>query len=115
MPASLKQKYEKIYLSEAAGSFALLRHNDRSLHLPRCRYDQEPYRLRKRNAWAPLSKRRGACSAGIEMKRLEHRIEKTIRRLQSEPLLLILVAMFFMGGMMKRVKRSLPVWSVKAL
>ena len=49
------------------------------------------------------------------MKRLEHRIEKTIRRLQSEPLLLILVAMLFMGGMMKRVKRSLPVWSVKAL
>jgi hypothetical protein len=49
------------------------------------------------------------------MKLLDHHIEKTIRRLQSQPLLLILVAMFFMGGMMKRVKRSLPKWAVQSL
>ena len=42
-------------------------------------------------------------------------MEKTIRRLQSQPLLLLLVAIFFMGGMMKRVKRSMPVWAVQAL
>jgi hypothetical protein len=49
------------------------------------------------------------------MKRLEHHMEKTIRRLQSQPLLLILVAIFFMGGMMKRAKRSIPSWAVQAL
>ena len=59
-------------------------------------------------------KRRGACNAGIRMKRLEHHIEKTLRRLQSQPLLLLLVAIFFMGGMMKQVKRSMPSWAVQA-
>ncbi len=49
------------------------------------------------------------------MKYLEHHIEKTIRRLQSQPLLLILVAMFFMGGMMKRARRRLPAWAVQSL
>jgi len=49
------------------------------------------------------------------MKRLEEHMEKTFRKLQSEPLLLILVAMFFMGGMIKRVKRSMPSWAVQAL
>jgi hypothetical protein len=49
------------------------------------------------------------------MKLLEHHIEKTIRRLQAQPLLLLLVAVFFMGGMMKRVKRSLPTWAVQSL
>jgi hypothetical protein len=49
------------------------------------------------------------------MKRLEHHIEKTLRRLQSQPLLLLLVAVFFMGGMMKRAKRSIPSWAVQAL
>jgi hypothetical protein len=49
------------------------------------------------------------------MKRLEHHMEKTIRRLQAQPLLLIFVAIFFMGGMMKRAKRSIPSWAVQAL
>jgi hypothetical protein len=50
-----------------------------------------------------------------DMKLLEHHIEKAIRRLQAELLLLILVAMFFMSGMMKRVKRSLPGWAIQSL
>jgi hypothetical protein len=49
------------------------------------------------------------------MKLLEHHIDKTISRLQSQPLLLILIAMFFMGGMMKRVKRNVPGWAVQSL
>jgi hypothetical protein len=49
------------------------------------------------------------------MKRLEHHIEKTLRRLQSQPLLLLLVAMFFMSGMTKRVQKSLPAWAVQSL
>jgi hypothetical protein len=49
------------------------------------------------------------------MKILERHIEKTIRRLQTQPLLLLLVAVFFMGGMMKRVNRSLPTWAVQSL
>jgi hypothetical protein len=47
------------------------------------------------------------------MKRLEHHIEKTLRRLQSQPLLL--VAMFFMSGMTKRVQKRLPAWAVQSL
>jgi hypothetical protein len=49
------------------------------------------------------------------MKLFERHLEKTIGRLQSQPLLLILVAMFFMNGMMKRVKRKLPRWAVQSL
>jgi hypothetical protein len=49
------------------------------------------------------------------MKRLEHHIEKTLRRLQSQPLLLLLVAIYFMGGMMKQVKKNMPDWAVQAL
>jgi hypothetical protein len=49
------------------------------------------------------------------MKYLERHIEKTIRRLPSQPLLLILVAMFFMNGMMKQVKRRLPDWAIQSL
>jgi len=49
------------------------------------------------------------------MKRLERHMEKTIRKLQSQPLLLLLVAIFFMGGMKKQVKKSLPSWAVQAL
>jgi hypothetical protein len=49
------------------------------------------------------------------MKRLERHLDKTLRRLQSQPLLLLLVAIYFMGGMMKRAKRSIPSWAVQAL
>ena len=49
------------------------------------------------------------------MKRLERYMEKTIRRLQSQPLLLLLVAIFFMGAVMKQVKKSMPSWAVQAL
>jgi hypothetical protein len=48
------------------------------------------------------------------MNRLEHHIEKTLRKLQSQPLMLLLVAIYFMGGMMKQVKRSMPGWAVQA-
>ena len=49
------------------------------------------------------------------MKRLEQYMEKTIRRLQSQPLLLLLIAMYCMSGMVKQVKKSLPSWAVQAL
>jgi hypothetical protein len=49
------------------------------------------------------------------MKLFERHIEKTIGRLQSQPLLLILVAVFFMNGMMKQVKRRLPHWATQSL
>ncbi len=49
------------------------------------------------------------------MKFLEHHIEKAIRRLQAQPLLLILVAMFFMGATMKRARPRLPAWAVQSL
>jgi len=42
-------------------------------------------------------------------------MEKTIRRLQSQPLLLLLVAIFFMGGMMTQRKKSMPSWAAQAL
>ena len=41
-------------------------------------------------------------------KRLEQYMERKIRQLQSQPLLLLLVAIYFMGGMMKQVKKSMP-------
>ncbi len=49
------------------------------------------------------------------MKKLEPLTEKAIRTLGSQPLLLLLVAMFFMNGMVKRVRRTLPSWAVQAL
>jgi len=49
------------------------------------------------------------------MKILERYIENTVRRLQSQPLLLVLVALFFMNGMVKQVKRRLPNWAIQSL
>jgi hypothetical protein len=49
------------------------------------------------------------------MKKLERLTEKAIRTLGSQPLLLLLVAMFCMNGMAKRVRRTLPAWAVQAL
>jgi len=49
------------------------------------------------------------------MKLLENSIQITFRRLQSQPLLLLLIAMFFIGGTVKHVKRSLPAWAVQSL
>jgi hypothetical protein len=49
------------------------------------------------------------------MKYLDHQIENTFRRLQSQPPLLLLVAMFLMGNMKKRVRRSLPSWAIQSL
>jgi hypothetical protein len=49
------------------------------------------------------------------MKPFEHLSEKAIRTLSSQPVLLLLVAMYFMSGMVKRVKRTLPSWAVQAL
>ena len=49
------------------------------------------------------------------MKRLEHHLEKILRRLESQPLPLLLVAIYLMGGMMKRVQKSLPAWAVQSL
>jgi len=49
------------------------------------------------------------------MKKLEQLTEKAIRTLGSQPLLLLLVAMFFINGMVMRVKRALPSWAVQAL
>jgi hypothetical protein len=46
------------------------------------------------------------------MKKLEQLTEQAIRTLGSQPLL---VAMFFMNGMVTRVKRTLPSWAVQAL
>jgi hypothetical protein len=33
----------------------------------------------------------------------------------SQPLLLLLDAIYFMGGMMKQVQKSLPAWAVQSL
>jgi hypothetical protein len=49
------------------------------------------------------------------MKKLEQLTEKAIRTLGSQPLLLLLIAAYFMSGMVKRVKRTLPSWAVRAL
>ena len=40
-------------------------------------------------------------------KRIEKYLDRQIRTLQSQPLLLLLVAIFFMGGMMNQVKKSM--------
>ncbi len=49
------------------------------------------------------------------MKCLEHHIENIFRRLQSQPLLLLLGAMFFMGGTMKREERSVSYRAIQSL
>jgi hypothetical protein len=49
------------------------------------------------------------------MKKLEQLTQKAIRTLGSQPLLLLLVAVFFMNGMVKRVRRTLPTWAIQAL
>jgi len=49
------------------------------------------------------------------MKLLEHSIQKTFRRLQDQPLLLLLIAMFFINGTVKHVRRHLPAWAVQSL
>ncbi|HNS54848.1 MAG TPA: hypothetical protein PKH25_08735, partial [Syntrophales bacterium] len=63
---------------------------------------------------APLRAGRGARSLPA-MKKLEHLTEKAIRTLGSQPLLLLLVAVFFMNGMVRRVRRALPSWAIQAL
>ncbi|MCU0554142.1 MAG: hypothetical protein MUF17_05150 [Syntrophales bacterium] len=49
------------------------------------------------------------------MKNLGQLTEKAIRTLSAQPLLLLLVALVYIGGMVKRVKRTLPSWAVQAL
>ena len=49
------------------------------------------------------------------MKKLEQLTEKAIRTLSAQPLLLLLVAMVYIGAMVKRIKRILPSWAVQAL
>lgn len=48
-------------------------------------------------------------------KRIEKYLDRQIRKLKSQPLLLLLVAIYFVGGMMKQVKKSMPSWAVQAL
>jgi len=47
--------------------------------------------------------------------RIEKYLDRQIRKLQSQPLLLLLIAMVFMGGRVKRAKRSMPTWAVQSL
>ena len=47
--------------------------------------------------------------------RIEQYLDRQILKLRSQPLLLLLIAMVFMGGMVKQAKRSIPVWAVQAL
>ncbi len=47
--------------------------------------------------------------------RIEKYLDRQIRKLQSQPLLLLFIAMVFMGGTTKRAKRSLPAWAVQSL
>ena len=47
--------------------------------------------------------------------RIEKYLDRQILKLRSQPLLLLLIAMVFMGGMVKRAKKSIPVWAVQAL
>lgn len=49
------------------------------------------------------------------MKTLERLSEKAIRTLSSQPMLLLLIALFCMSGMVKRVEKTLPSWAVQAL
>ena len=47
--------------------------------------------------------------------RIEKYLDRQILKLRSQPLLLLLIAMVFMGGMVKRAKRTIPAWAVQAL
>jgi hypothetical protein len=47
--------------------------------------------------------------------RIEKYLDRQIRKLQSQPLLLLLIAMVFMARMVKRARKSIPVWAVQAL
>ena len=49
------------------------------------------------------------------MKPLERLSEKAIRTLSAQPVLLLLVTLYFMNGMVKRVRRTLPSWAIRAL
>ena len=46
--------------------------------------------------------------------RIEQYLDRQILKLRSQPLLLLLIALVFMGGMV-RAKRTIPVWAVQAL
>ena len=48
-------------------------------------------------------------------KRIEKYLDRQIRKLQSQPLLLLLVAIYFMGGTMKQAKKRMPSWAVQSL
>ena len=72
------------------------------------------------NVKAPRLDRGGAlCHSGAKEKKMPTLIEKyldrQIRKLRSQPLLLLLVAICFMGSAMKRAKKSMPGWAVQAL
>jgi hypothetical protein len=47
--------------------------------------------------------------------RIEKYLDRQIRKLQPQPLLLLLIAMVFMGGTVKRARRSIPGRAVQAL
>lgn len=47
--------------------------------------------------------------------RIEKYLDRQILKLRSQPLLLLLIAMVFMGVKVKRTKRRIPVWAVQAL
>jgi len=47
--------------------------------------------------------------------RIEKYLDRQILKLRSQPLLLLLIAMVFMGGKGRRTKRCIPVWAVQAL
>ena len=49
------------------------------------------------------------------MKLIEQHIQKTFHRMQNQPLLLLLIAMFFISGTAKHIKRRLPAWAVRSL
>jgi hypothetical protein len=46
---------------------------------------------------------------------IEKYMDRQLRKLQSQPLLLLLVAICLMGGTMKQAKKILPGWAVQAL
>jgi len=46
--------------------------------------------------------------------RIEQYLDRQILKLRSQPLLLLLIAMVFMGGMV-RAKRTILAWAVQAL
>jgi hypothetical protein len=47
--------------------------------------------------------------------RIEKYMDRQIRKLQSQPLLLLLVAICLIGGTMKQAKKIMPGWAVQAL